>query len=174
MISSHSIPDAVSSQNTNNEIFTVGLISNSTNDPDDLCNAYPDHNDFQLLSIGFLHQALVLNHVQQYSSLRGFMTLHHAKDHFTPDQYEKYFPGETYHTKSRPVRGGIFYCSPRRMNVVVFRLRIYGATRPTVLFSAIEHPTFPITIHYYLYSLCAVSPLINLETQHDGRSARVG
>jgi hypothetical protein len=112
-ISSHSIPDAVSSQNTNNESFTVGLISNSTNDPDDSCNAYPDHHDFQLLSIGFPHQALVLNHVQQYCSSRGFMTFHHAKDHFTPDQYEKYFPGETYHTNSRPVRRGIFYCSPK-------------------------------------------------------------
>jgi hypothetical protein len=41
----------------------------------------------------------------------------------------------------------------RRMNVVVFRLHISGATRPKVLFSAGEHPTFPITIHYYLYSL---------------------
>jgi hypothetical protein len=85
-ISCHSIPDAVSSQNINNESFTVGLISNSTNDPDDSCNAYPDHHDFQLLSIGFPHQALVLNHVQQYCSSRGFMTFHHAKDHFTPDQ----------------------------------------------------------------------------------------
>jgi hypothetical protein len=78
-ISSHSIPNAVSSQNTNNESFTVGLISNSTNDPDDSCNAYPDHHDFQLLSIGFPHQALVLNHVQQYCSSRGFMTFHQVE-----------------------------------------------------------------------------------------------
>ncbi len=42
-ISSSSIPDAISSENTNNEILTVGLISNSTNDPDDLCSAYLDH-----------------------------------------------------------------------------------------------------------------------------------
>jgi hypothetical protein len=41
----------------------------------------------------------------------------------------------------------------RRMNVAVFRLHIFGATRPKVLFSAVEHPTFPITIHYYLNSL---------------------
>ena len=67
-ISSHSIPDAISSQNTNNEILTVGLISNSTNDPDESCNGdYPDHKDFQFLSIGFPHLALLLNHVQQYS-----------------------------------------------------------------------------------------------------------
>ena len=117
MISSHSsIPDAISSQNTNNELLTVGLIINSTNhDPDESCHGdYPDQLDFQFLSrIGFPYQALLLNHVQQYSSSRGFMTLHHAKDHFTPDQYEKYFPSETYHTNSRPVRRGIFYCSPK-------------------------------------------------------------
>jgi len=35
----------------------------------------------------------------------------------------------------------------RRMKVVVFRLDITGVTTPKVLFSAVEHPTFPITIH---------------------------
>ena len=53
MISSHSsIPDAVSSQNTNNELLTVGLIINSTNhDPDESCHGdYPDQLDFQFLS----------------------------------------------------------------------------------------------------------------------------
>ena len=112
-ISSHSVPDAVSTQNNNNEILTVDLISNRTNDPVDSCNAYPDHKDCQFLSIGLPHQALVLNHVQQYSSSRGFMTFHHAKENFTPKQYEKYFPGETYHTHSQLVRRGIFYCSPK-------------------------------------------------------------
>jgi hypothetical protein len=38
----------------------------------------------------------------------------------------------------------------RRMNVVVFRLDITGATRQIILFSAEEHPTCPITIQYYL------------------------
>lgn len=94
MISSHSTPDAVSSHNTNNELLTAGLISKCANDPE----RHPDHYDFQFLSIGFPHHALVLNHFQQYSSSRGFMTSHHAKDHFTPDQYEKYFPGEIYHS----------------------------------------------------------------------------
>ena len=113
-ISFYSIPDAISSQNTNNEILTVGLISNSTNDPDDLYSAYLDHNNAHLLSIGFPHQALLLNHFQQYSYSRGFMTSHHDKDHFTADQYEKYFPGQSYpaivNTNSRPVRRGIYGC----------------------------------------------------------------
>ena len=87
-ISSYSIPNAISSQNTNNEVLTVGLISNSTNDGDDSCSADLDHKDAHLLSTSFPHQALLLNHIQQYSYSRGFMTSHHAKDHFTVAQYE--------------------------------------------------------------------------------------
>ena len=156
MISSHSsIPDAISSQYTNNEILTVGLISNSTNDPEESCNGdYPDQLDFQFLSrIGFPHLALLLNHVQQYSCSRGFTTFHHAKDHFTPNQYEKYFPSETYHTNSRPVRRGIFYCSPKsngckKNEGCCFQARYHWCNNTKGLFSAVEHPTFPISIHY--------------------------
>ena len=162
MISSYSIPNTISSQNTNNEILTVGLISNITNDGDDSCSANLDPKDAHLLSTSFPHQALLLNHIQQYSYSRGFMIPHHAKDNFTAAQYKKYFPGQSYpamvNPNSRPVRRGIFYCSPkstmvsRRMNLVVFMLHISGARRPIVLFSAVEHPTFPITIHSCLYS----------------------
>jgi hypothetical protein len=41
----------------------------------------------------------------------------------------------------------------RRMKDAVFRQHISGVTTPKVLFSAVEHPTFPITIHYPLNSL---------------------
>jgi hypothetical protein len=91
MISSYSITDATSSQNNNsnngdsndnNEILTVDLISTSTNDPDVPCSTYLDnHDNALLLSIGFPNHSLVLNHIQQYSFSRGFMTSHHAKDH---------------------------------------------------------------------------------------------
>jgi hypothetical protein len=114
-------PNAISFRNTNNEILIVGSISNSTNAGDDSCSADLDHKDANLLSTSFPHQALLLNHIQQYSYSRGFMTSHHAKDHFTAGQYKKYFPGQFYpamvNPNSRPVRRGIFYCSPKSNGV---------------------------------------------------------
>ncbi len=127
MISSYSITNATSSQNNNsnngdsndnsndnNEILTMDLISNSTNDPDVPCSAYLDDNDNALLlSIGFPHHSLSFNHIHQFSSSGGFMTSFHAKDHFTADDYKTYFPGQSYFGRaetpnSKPARRGLF------------------------------------------------------------------
>jgi hypothetical protein len=120
MISAHSTTNASFSQNTksnnddddsndNNEILTMDLISNSTNDPNDPHFSYLDQDDAVLLSIGFSNHSLVLNYIQQYFSSRGFLATHHTKDHFLADEYEKIFPGQSYsgtaeNPNSKPAR----------------------------------------------------------------------
>jgi hypothetical protein len=113
---SHNTNSNNDDSNDNNEILTIDLISHSTNDPNDPCFAYLDHDDALLLSSGFPTHSLVLNYIQQYSSYRGFMTSHHAKDHFMADDYEKLFPGQSYsgtaeNPNSKPARRGFFCCS---------------------------------------------------------------
>jgi hypothetical protein len=186
MISAHSTTNASFSQNTNsnyddddsnynNEILTMDLITNSTNDPNDPRFSYLDQDDAVLLSIGFSNHSLVLNYIQQYSSSRGFLATHHTKDCFLADEYEKNFLLDkailgqqkiqilTQHEEVSFIVPPNPMVAPS-MNLVVLRLTICGVQRRIVLFSAIKLQTFPTTIHSPLYLLwLTVEQLLKLK-----------
>jgi hypothetical protein len=109
--------NATLSQDNDTLMSTVfsndGTALRTSSDPPTNNNATLSPDDDMLLSTVFPQHCLMMKHVLDYATMKGFLHSEHTKQSFTTTEFSNLFPGESTFSTTSLARRGYLRCSPK-------------------------------------------------------------
>ncbi len=90
-----------------------GTALRTSSDPPTNSNATLSPDNVMLLSTVFPQHCLMMKHVLEYATMKGFLHSEHTKQSFTTTEFSNLFPGESTFSTTSLSRCGYLRCSPK-------------------------------------------------------------